>query len=248
MLCVVTVTRVASSFPVARRSHDCRASPLLLSVPIVSVMYLRPKHRPFLARNPPGRSSLSLSSVVLPRRGARPRPRRCGARLQPRSPRAVAVSPRPLLVARSRWRCWFLERPVSALPSSPSTSVACTAASRALDGTKTNLRVRVVAWRSHQLAAVIEAMSVPLCPGAAHAAVGDDVSITSETLRWASLVHLAILSQSQSSVGRRRYERRRKRRSGSSQRFEDEVQGQIANQDFEEEYYEEEEYDAEDVN
>jgi hypothetical protein len=58
--------------------------------------------------------------------------------------------------------------------------------------------------RSHQLAAVIEAMSVPLCPGAAHAAVGDDVSITSETLRWASLVHLAILSQSQSSVGRRR--------------------------------------------
>lgn len=147
MLCVVTVTRVASSFPVARRSHDCRASPLLLSVPIVSVMYLRPKHRPFLARNPPGRSSLSLSSVVLPRRGARPRPRRCGARLQPRSPRAVAVSPRPLLVARSRWRCWFLERPVSALPSSPSASVACTAASRALEGTKTNLRVRVVAWR-----------------------------------------------------------------------------------------------------
>jgi hypothetical protein len=54
------------------------------------------------------------------------------------------------------------------------------------------------------VAAVIEAMSVPLCPGAAHAAVGDDVSITSETLRWASLVHLAILSQSQSSVDRRR--------------------------------------------
>nr|XP_051190124.1 uncharacterized protein LOC127303429 [Lolium perenne] len=35
-------------------------------------------------------------------------------------------------------------------------------ASRALDSTKTNLRVRVVAWRSHQVTAVIEAMSVPL--------------------------------------------------------------------------------------
>jgi hypothetical protein len=86
-------------------------------------------------------------------------------------------------------------------------------ASRALDGTKTNLRVRVVAWRlcppppcfspslcsphyspsdltgpfsllrSHQVAAVIEVMSMPVCPGAAHAAVGDDVSSTSETLR-----------------------------------------------------------------
>jgi hypothetical protein len=54
------------------------------------------------------------------------------------------------------------------------------------------------------VAAFIEVMSVPVCPGAAHAAVGDDVSSSSETLIWAALVHLAILSQSQSSVGRRR--------------------------------------------
>jgi hypothetical protein len=54
------------------------------------------------------------------------------------------------------------------------------------------------------VAAVIEVMSVLLCPGAAHAAIGDDVSSTRETLRWAALVHLSILSQSQSNVSRRR--------------------------------------------
>jgi hypothetical protein len=48
------------------------------------------------------------------------------------------------------------------------------------------------------------ASSVPVCPGAARARGRVDVTSTSKTLRWATLVRLAILSQFPSSSGRPR--------------------------------------------